>query len=107
MEVFREIVCMRFTTKSLRHKGLVSLCLGGPIVASIPPNGRFVEIDVDLFRFEKFVDAVQAELAALAALFVAAPRGLDVAGLHRVDPDDAGAEGFDHPQALEDVARPD
>ena len=62
---------------------------------------------MDLFRLEKFVDAVEGQLAALAAGFVATPRGFDVAGLHGVDPNDASAEIFHNAEALEDVTRPD
>ena len=43
----------------------------------------------------------------MAALFIAAPRRFDVARLHRVHPDNAGAQTLDHAQAAEDVARPD
>src|SRR5580704_645275 len=73
---------------------------------SVPSDWRFVEIDVDLFRFEIFLDAPGAELAAKAGLFVTAPGGFDVSRLHVIDPDDSGAKCLHHAKSFEDVARP-
>src|SRR5207247_8343812 len=73
----------------------------------VPPDGLFGKIDVHLFDVEILLDAPPAQLAADAALLVAAPRRLDVGGLHMVHPDDAGAQRFHHAHRAEDVARPD
>src|SRR3954452_1274927 len=78
-----------------------SLCL------LVPANRLFRKIDVDLLDVEIFLDAPFTELAADAALFVAAPGRLDVGRLHVVDPDDAGPQTFDDAHRAEDVARPD
>src|SRR5437764_13342194 len=75
--------------------------------SSIPADRLFRKIDVDLFDVEVFLDAPFPELAADAALLVAAPRRLDVGRLHVVHPDDAGAQVLDHPHRAEDVAGPD
>src|SRR5688572_28247048 len=64
--------------------------------ASIPPDRFLAEIDVDLLGFEEFLGAVEAQLAALAALLVAAPRTLDVTRLHGINPDDPGPEVLRH-----------
>src|SRR5262245_38957858 len=50
---------------------------------------------------------MHAQLAAVSALFVATPWSLDVAGLHRIHPDDTGPQMLDHSQAPENVTRPD
>src|SRR3954463_1853253 len=77
------------------------------VASSVPADRLFRQIDVDLFDVEIFLDAPFAELAADAALLVAAPRRLDVGRLHVVDPDDAGAQVLDDAHGAEDVARPD
>src|SRR3979490_440294 len=77
------------------------------VLLLIPTDGLFREIDVDLLDVEIFLDAPFAELAADAALFVAAPRRLDIGRLHVVHPDDAGAQLLHGPHRAEDVARPD
>src|ERR1041385_6175617 len=48
----------------------------------VPADGLFREVDVDLLHVEILLDAPLAELAADAALLVAAPRRLDVGRLH-------------------------
>src|SRR5258706_5600030 len=77
------------------------------VASSIPSDGLFREIDVDLLHVEIFLDAPLAELAADAALLVAAPRRLDVGRLHVIHPHDAGAQALDRAHRAEDVARPD
>src|SRR5262245_59304140 len=59
-----------------------------------------------LLRLQELFDSVQAEFAAMATLLISSPGGFDIARLHRVHPNDPGAQGFHHPQATEDVARP-
>src|SRR5580658_5141380 len=73
----------------------------------IPADGRLVEIDEDLLRFEIFFEAPRAKFAAEARLFVATPRRFNVGRLHVIDPDDAGAERFHDAESFIDVARPD
>src|SRR5258708_665240 len=77
------------------------------LAISVPPDGRFVEINVDLFRFQIFVDAVGAEFTAKAGLLVASPWGFDVSRLHVVDPDNSCTKSFHCAQSFEDVASPD
>src|SRR5215831_15766805 len=76
------------------------------VSSSIPADWLFRQIDVDLLDVEILLDAPLPELATDAALFVAAPRCLDVGRLHVIDPDDAGAQVLDGPHRAEDVARP-
>src|ERR687883_527493 len=72
----------------------------------IPADRRFTQVDVHLLDVQIFLDAPLAELAADAALLVAAPRRLDVGRLHVVHPHDPGAQILDDPHRAKDVARP-
>src|SRR5271165_1454234 len=74
---------------------------------SVPPDGRFVEVDVDQLGFEVFFEAPGAELAAEAGLLESSPGRFHVGGLHVVDPDDSGANLLHGTEGLEDVAGPD
>src|SRR3974377_224241 len=74
---------------------------------SVPPDGRFVQIDVDELGFEVFFESPRAEFAAEAGLLEAAPWRFNVGGLHVVDPHDASANLLPRPEGFEDVARPD
>src|SRR5262249_15567335 len=69
-------------------------------------KGWFRQIDIHLLDVQILVDAPLAELPPDAALFVAAPRRLDVGRLHVVHPDDAGAQLLHGAHGAEDVARP-
>src|SRR5665647_619007 len=108
------------------HPGLVGLALvsaeGAPVaqrhdlavagdvlvLAALIHAHRLVgEVDIDLLDLGVLVEAVSAELAAHAALLVAAPRGLAVGRVVGVDPGDAGAQRLDHAHGLGDVLRPD
>src|SRR5271167_2924093 len=73
----------------------------------IPADGRFVEINEELFRFEILIETPRAKFAAEARLLVAAPRCFDVSRLHMIDPNDAGAERLHDAEGFVDVARPD
>src|SRR5664279_5304752 len=73
---------------------------------SVPPDRLFVEIDVDLFGFEIFVDAPRSEFASEARLLIAAPWRFYVCGLHVVDPNDARANLLHRAEGLEDVSGP-
>src|SRR5215472_4391048 len=73
---------------------------------SVPSDGLFVEIDVNLLRFQIFLDAPGPELTAKARLLVASPGSLYVSGLHVIHPDNAGAERLDDAESLENIARP-
>ena len=64
------------------------------------------EVDVDLLDLGVLVEAVAAQLAADAALLVAAPRSLAVRRVVGVDPRDAGAQGLDHAHRARDVLGP-
>src|SRR5918911_2317920 len=72
----------------------------------IPADRRFTQVDVHLLDVQIFLDAPLAELAADAALLVAAPRRLDVGRLHVVHPHDAGAQVLYDAHRTKDVARP-
>src|SRR5215472_15972490 len=72
----------------------------------VPANRLFVQIDVDLLRFQVLLDAPGAELPSEAGLFLAAPRCFDVCRLHVINPDDAGPQRLHRPQRPEDVTRP-
>src|ERR1041384_367541 len=72
----------------------------------VPTNGLLRQIDIHLFDVQILLDAPFSELAAEAALLVAAPRRLDVRRLHVIDPDDARTERLDGAHRAEDVARP-
>src|SRR2546427_12096652 len=73
----------------------------------VPANRALAEIDVNLLCFEEFLNAVQAQFAAVAALFVASPGRLDIARLHGVHPNDAGPKALHHAHASENISRPD
>src|SRR5258705_11432796 len=77
------------------------------LAISVPSDGRFVEVDVDLFCFQIFVDAVRAELTPKAGLLVASPWGFDVSRLHVVDPDHSCTESLHCAQSFENIASPD
>src|SRR5215470_14374027 len=64
----------------------------------VPANRLFVQIDVDLLRFQVLLDAPGAELPSEAGLFIAAPRCFDVCRLHVINPDDAGPQRLHRPQ---------
>src|SRR6476659_1004938 len=72
----------------------------------IPPERRFVEVDVDLLGLEVILEAVRSELAAEAGLLVTAPRRLIVCRVVGVEPRNAGADRLQHADAAEDVLRP-
>src|ERR1700734_3572814 len=74
---------------------------------SVPADGRFVEIDEDLFRFEIFLEPPGTKFAAEAGLFVATPGRFDVCRLDVIDPDDSGAKRLHDAEGLINVARPD
>src|SRR5450830_490293 len=116
----------RLAVLAERQPGLVGLALvsaeGAPVAQrhDVAPAGdvlalaalihahRLVgEVDVDLLDLGVLVEAVGAELAAHAALLVAAPRGLAVGRVVGVDPGDAGAQRLDHAHGFGDVLRPD
>src|SRR5438093_12392245 len=71
-----------------------------------PPDRLFIQVDVYLFDVQVLLDAPLPQLAAEAALLVAAPRCFDVGRLHVVDPHDAGAQRLHRAQRSKDVARP-
>src|SRR5438876_2877607 len=73
---------------------------------SIPAKRLFVQIDVNLFHLEIFVEAPASELAAKAALLVSTPRRFHRAGLRGIDPHHSRPQPFDEPHDAEDVARP-
>src|SRR5271170_683747 len=73
---------------------------------SIPANRLFVEVDVDLLRFEILLNSPRSKFAAHAGLLVSAPRSFHAGGLHMVYPDDACAQRFDNAKCLVNVARP-
>src|SRR5271157_4449070 len=73
---------------------------------SVPPDRRFVEVDMDELGLEVLLHAPGAELAAEAGLLEAAPGRFNVGRLHVVDPDDAGADLLHGAEGFEDVARP-
>src|SRR5258705_9538143 len=77
------------------------------VASSIPADGLLREIDIHLFHVEILLDPPLTELAADAALLVAAPWRLDVRWLHVIHPHDAGAQALDRAHGAEDVARPD
>src|SRR6185503_19156464 len=62
------------------------------LFSSIPADGLLRQIDVHLLHVEILLDAPLAQLAADAALLVAAPGRLDIGRQHVVHPDDAGAQ---------------
>src|SRR5207249_4749655 len=76
-------------------KYVITLGKGGEFGRrSIPSDRPFIEVDVNLFSFKEFFDAVQAQFPAMAALFIAAPRRFHIARLHRVHPHDACAQAL-------------
>src|SRR5260370_5852716 len=74
--------------------------------SSVPADRCFVQVDVDLLGFEIFFDAPGTEFTAEAGLFVSAPGGFDVRGLHVIHPDDACTQGLYGTHRLENVAGP-
>src|SRR3974390_1557888 len=74
---------------------------------SVPPDRRFVQVDVNELGFKVFFESPGTEFAAKAGLLEAAPRRFNVGGLHVVDPHDAGADLLHSAEGFEDVARPD
>src|SRR5271167_4304544 len=74
---------------------------------SVPPDWRFVEVDVYQLGFEVLLQAPRAELAAEPGLLESSPGRFHVGGLHVVDPDDSGANLLHGAEGLEDVAGPD
>src|SRR5262249_40392713 len=71
---------------------------------SIPPDRLLIQVDVDLFGLEIFLDAPGAEFSSEARLLVSAPRRFYERRLHMIHPHDAGADRLYHAQGLIDVA---
>src|SRR5438094_8801116 len=70
-----------------------------------PAQALRIQIDVDLFRFQVRLQAVGAQLAAYARLFVAAPRRFVERGMISVQPGDAGAKFLENAHPFRDIAR--
>ena len=73
----------------------------------VDAQGATGEVDVDLLDLLVFVEAEGTQLAAHAALLVAAPRRFAVGRVVGVDPGDARAQRLDDPHRPGDVAGPD
>src|SRR5260370_34903791 len=77
-----------------------------PLV-SVPADGGFVQVDVNLLGLQVFFDTPRAEFATEARLFVASPWRFDISWLHMVDPDDSGTQGLYSAHRTKNVAGPD
>src|SRR5688572_9997871 len=77
-----------------------------PRFTSIPTDRLVRQRDVHLFRLQEFVRAVGAQLPAMTALLIPAPRRFHVARLHRIHPYDSRAEALHHSHAAKYIARP-
>jgi len=71
---------------------------------SVPSDRLFVQIDVHLLGLEIFLDTPGSKLTAEAGLLVAAPRRLNVRGLHVIYPDNSSPQRLHHAKRLENVA---
>src|ERR1700675_4533307 len=72
----------------------------------IPGDRRFIKIDEHLLGFEIFFQTPGSQLAAESRLFVATPGSFHVSGLHVIDPNNSGADGFHHTKSFVNIACP-
>src|SRR5690349_18625683 len=81
--------------------------LFGPGLILVPTYWSFIQIDVHLLGLQVRLDAIEAELAAVSALFVTAPREFIVGGMISIDPGYASSDFFDHADGLVQIECPD
>src|SRR5689334_23112819 len=86
----------------LRGPGMAPSSRMTPI--SIPPDRRFRQVDVDLLGLEVVLQTVRTELASESGLLVPAPGRLVVGRMVGVQPEDAGADLFQDPDAAKHIS---
>src|SRR4030095_2419337 len=73
---------------------------------SVPADGLFVQIDINLFCFEIFFNSPVSQFASEAGLLISAPWSFHISGLHMIHPYDARAQLLYCADRFVDIARP-
>src|SRR6266550_7237424 len=76
------------------------------VAISVPSDGLFAQIDVDLLGFQILFDTPRPQFPSEAGLLVASPWCFHVRRLHVIHPHNAGTQRFHYAESLEDVSRP-
>src|SRR2546429_1562035 len=76
------------------------------VAISVPSDGLFVQIDMDLLGFQILFYSPRPQFSSEAGLLVASPWCFHISGLHVIHPYDAGAQRFHSPESFENVSRP-